>query len=715
MRYFVHYFFVLGVLFFLCGCSYFDMVEESGFDRNNETESIDLVPNEEGNIYYYYFDEKIFLKEKKDLILVCFVDASSRKDFINELTAVSYLKVWNPARSDHWDEDNDYNILILQSASEDEIPTERVMDLQNHQGVKYVSYMMEYEGSSVSTSDEFAVKLRNRSGLSQLEDLAREYGCAVSRCADQEDGIYYVRRNKETAISIIQLSGFFYETGLFEFTSPDFFYFDSVSSPDPLYSIQWGLHNIGQYGASGIDIGVEDAWLSTEGSSDIIVAVLDTGVDLTHTDLVSNLVTGFDGINSLGSGGPFSAYEKHGTAVAGIIAAEKDNGIGVSGVAPGCKIMPIRVFHFVDQIGLVFNADAAVDGFIWARTHGADVINCSWNGDVSCPYISEEIQSATTYGRNGKGCVVVCSSGNDLDGNYGAVKFPATLSNVLAVGAISYDAQRVVFSSPGVSSPDYWSSCYGNALDVVAPGVMIATTDRSGSDGYDSQSDYITDFGGTSSAAPHVSGIAALVLSQYPVLTQEEVRKAITRGAVLLSGYTYSAVGTYPDTDLWNAEVGYGLVSASGALDAASDIYDLEYTPGLDFTIINSSSYDLEDVIIDVQGSISGQTEWLISSDIGGGVPSGEQVGYPYYRGYSLTATPGTPITNISVNLFASCEDCPGNLEIGVAFDTPTHNSYQQFSFGQGASFQTTLPNITVPNESRRRVYVRVFDVPQNN
>lgn len=96
---------------------------------------------------------------------------------------------------------------------------------------------------------------------------------------------------------------------------------------------------------------------------------------------------------------------------------------------------------------------------------------------------------------------------------------------------------------------------------------------------------------------------------------------------------------------------------------------------------------------------------------INNSIESGHQAGYPVYRGETLTAIPGSSISNISFNLYASCIDCPGNLQVGIAFDTPTPNSYTYFSFGGGNTCQLSLPNATVPDGTRRRVYVRIFDL----
>ena len=123
-----------------------------------------------------------------------------------------------------------------------------------------------------------------------------------------------------------------------------------------------------------------------------------------------------------------------------------------------------------------------------------------------------------------------------------------------------------------------------------------------------------------------------------------------------------------------------------------------------------SSSCSLDDVIIDIQGTINGQRTWLVSSDLTGSLDPGERAGYPVYRGYTLSATPGTTISNITLDLFASCADGDDDLEIGAAFDTETPTSYDDFSFGMGDTFTTTLPSITVPTASRRRVYIRIFD-----
>ncbi len=690
-------------------------------ESKNSYSSSEPTINTKGRdaVYYYYFDEKIFLQERKDLLMVCFQDATARRDFIASINSVSSLKLWNPANSEKVNEDDCFNTLVIQSV-EDGFTTDQVAEIRDSPDVRYVSFMMGETNHLISVSDEFSVKVRGRSGYFDLVSLAKDYGCEVICYSGFDDDIYFVRRQKESTLGTIQLSALFYETGQFVFTSPGFFCYNAMTSPDTYYSDQWNMKNTGQYNYSGIDINIESAWSITEGSSNITVAVLDVGVELTHPDLAANIVAGYDAIDTTYVSGGAAREDNaiHGTAVAGIIGAVKDNGIGISGVSPGCKIMPVRVGNYnTDVYEEKVYLPNVTRGFNWARSHSADVINCSFSFPVQCGLLTTAIHNATTLGRSGKGCVVVVSSGNE--GN-STVSYPASLYDVIAVGATSINGRRKDYYTPDYEA---WSSNYGSALDVVAPGVFIPTTDRTSNYGYNNQHliypsdypdrNYTKWFYGTSSTAPQVAGIAALILSEYPDLPQEYVRRAIEMGCGKISGYNYSEDGNYPAAT-WNNEVGYGLVQADNALAYASAAVlqnTLDHTAGLDFTITNSSSYQIDNIIVDAQGTIDGQTVNLISCNLLESIESGHQAGYPVYRGWTLSASAGTPITNITFDLYASCIDCPGNLQIGIAFDTPTPNSYTYFSFGSGNTCQLSLPNTTVPDGTRRRVYVRIFDL----
>ena len=684
----------------LCGCSYFEFHNATYNENIRESNLLSDSTRDGDSEFYYYFDQKVIVNLKQNIILLGFYDSEGLEDFLLNLSTSTEFKIWNSQKGSQVIDKVSYNVIILESLSGEAIPEIQLEKMKADTRVKFVSYLMEKNGGLFSFSDEFSVRLKQNTSYSVLESLSEKFACKITQYKYSPEGVYYLQCSKDSRLSVLKLANLFYETGLFEFAAPAMFYFNSFASSDPFFSQQWGVNNTGQYGSSLVDINILDAWEETEGDSSITVVVMDTGVNGTHPDLNSNIVAGYDAVTGSGNGYPSTENDIHGTQVAGIIGAVKGNNIGISGVAPGCRIMPVKVGEYSAQRRYeIVYSQSVENAFGWARLNGADVINCSFGFSAYNSSVAVAIENATEQGRDGLGTVVVAASGNENT----MVSFPASLYYVLSVGAISYDGMRVTPNSLGSSG---WGSNYGSTLDVVAPGIMIPTTFSSNYHDY-------CNFNGTSAAAPHVSGIAALILSKYPTLPQSLVREAIERSAQVLPGYSISEDGKYP-MQYRNDEIGYGLVNAATAIAYAESLlvqHNLDNTSGLEVVITNSSSYKLEDVIVDVWGTISGQTKCLVSYDIIGGIESGHVAGYPVYRGYPIDDLPNTPITNISLDLFASCIDCPGNIELGVAFDTPTPNSYQQFSFGSGDSFHAILPNIAVPNAERRTMYVRIFDV----
>ena len=295
-------------------------------------------------------------------------------------------------------------------------------------------------------------------------------------------------------------------------------------SGDPLSCRQWSLNNIGQNGGrENADVDAPEAWETTTGDSDITVAVIDEGVDLGHPDLSANLVAGYDATDQptgdTQGGQEPGSDDAHGTCCAGIIAAVAGNGIGITGVAPGVRIMPVRIAYSAS--GWWVTSDAWIaDGITWAWQNGADVLSNSWGGGSPSDTIKNAIRNAKNNGRNSLGCVVLFASGNDN----GKVSYPAKLKEVIAVGALSPCDQRK--SPKSCDGEFWWGSNKGTQLDVAAPGVQIPTTDISGEDGYE-EGDYTLSFNGTSSACPLAAGVVALMLSVNPDLTQKKVKKKL--------------------------------------------------------------------------------------------------------------------------------------------------------------------------------------------
>ncbi len=379
----------------------------------------------------------------------------------------------------------------------------------------------------------------------------------------------------------IEYSNRIYESGKVIYSQPVFY--RMLKPMQPYYPNQWGLNNIDQYGEIvGIDINAPEAWAIATGIG-AKVAVLDEGVDLTHPDLVNNLLHGYDATDGKlgGANGSHKGNDAHGTACAGIIASSNNNQ-GVVGVAYNSKIIPIRI-AYGNGIHWITNDMKIADGLrkAWQDFQG-DVLSNSWGGGANSELINTEIDNALVKGRNGKGAIVVFASGN-YNNN---ILYPANSNpSILVVGAMSPCGER---KNPSSCDGEMWGSCYGSQLDVVAPGVLIPTTDLQGNTGYNpnmhihtenggnkitsdyTNQDYTVWFNGTSSACPHVSGIAALILSVNPDLTGQQVRDIIEKTAqkVRTDLYTYTN-NTQRPNGAWNNEMGYGLVDAYAAVKMA--------------------------------------------------------------------------------------------------------------------------------------------------
>ncbi|HEY8936475.1 MAG TPA: S8 family serine peptidase [Cyclobacteriaceae bacterium] len=411
-------------------------------------------------------------------------------------------------------------------------------------------------GKKMGLSNNLYVKLKTPSDVNLLYEQADKLKLEVLGHNEFMPLWFTLSSDKNSKVNSLQAANLLYETGLFESTEPAFIYHDLMLSSDPYFNNQWGLKNTGQYGSTyaGIDIKAEQAWGITTGATSIKVAVYDHGFEMNHPDLQAN--TFGTGYNAANGTTPAQVLGDHGTACAGIVGAVQNNNLGVSGVAPTSKLISVSI-----NLLLSDPPQNLANGFNWAWQNGADVISNSWGGYAQSSIIDDAITNTLTNGRGGKGTVIVFAAGNE---NNTAIRYPG-ISNpsLLVVGALSPCGQR---KSPSSCDGEAWGSCFGTQLDVMAPGVKIPTTDRQGTNGFDA-TDYFQTFNGTSSACPHVAGVAALVLSANPNLTVQQVTDIIEKSAqkVRTDLYSYTTTSGRPN-GTWHNEMGYGLVDAYAAV-----------------------------------------------------------------------------------------------------------------------------------------------------
>jgi len=356
-------------------------------------------------------------------------------------------------------------------------------------------------------SDRVLVRFRPGIAPAYAEELLRSYG-SPSVHAIPAIGVYSVRT--APGVSVTETLAALRRNGDIETARPDHrARIAEVPNDSYFAAYQYNLRNRGGLMDIGgglqfqltadADVKAVPAWDEAKGDAEVVIAVLDTGVDREHIDLSAKVVSpGHDFANDDDDA---ADDHWHGTHVAGIAAADTGNAAGVAGVAWNCRILPVKV---VDNNGDGYYS-WIIDGIIWATDQGADVINISLGGDVADEYLEDACRYAHDHG-----VVVVAAAGNDA----GPVLYPAAYDEtVLAVAASDYNDAIASFSN------------FGPEIDVAAPGAWILGPAPQIYVGPEELPYYFAS--GTSAAAPHVSGLAALIRSLKPDLTADQIMMVI--------------------------------------------------------------------------------------------------------------------------------------------------------------------------------------------
>ena len=372
-----------------------------------------------------------------------------------------------------------------------------------------------------------------------------------------------------------------------EAVSLDYYFFPAVVPNDPNQPANWGHNNTAQLpgygwgttwdhtlagvGTVGFDSNTQVAWNGTQGygNSSVVIAILDTGVDTAHNDILR--VTGYDYGSNDSNPHDDSSAAGHGTCCAGVAAGIANNGIGSAGAAGACSIMPLKIANNAGSLSLT----AATNALYYAADHGAKVVSMSFGAAISS---NAAMDAAITYANNA-GVIMFAATGNE---NASTISYPAINATVIGVGAASPCGDRKRSSSstadlnPGVSADPrgytcdgerWWGSNYGTntqnaagAVDLIAP-TILPTTDITGAGGYTSN-DIEPFFNGTSCATPYAAGVAALVISQNPTWTPAQVKARLTSTAIDIVNVE-SVAG-------WDRYSGYGMVDAQAAVGASA-------------------------------------------------------------------------------------------------------------------------------------------------
>jgi subtilisin family serine protease len=426
------------------------------------------------------------------------------------------------------------------------------------------------------------VVIRFRAGLPNTtrNALLKKYGFKVRRVNPffENQVIVYNPQRAHSGEKLLEIANDIAETGDVEFSAPNFVSQYRRLAVPAIRSEEWHLKNNGAGGAKkNEDVAASAAWKVTTGKRSVVVAVLDDGVDIDHPNLKANIWKNPNASAKDKFGRDFylandhpdhfnprpkifqfpfdqmDGNDIHGTCCAGVIAAAGNDG-GSIGIAPECRILPVKIFHGNNLV-----ADERVADAMRYSATIADILSCSWGGgeaSVDVQHALSDLGSA----RSGRGVAIFCAAGNE---DHDPVGFPASDPNAIAVTASTDQAKLASYSNVGpeasVCAPSSGGvrGIFTTDVSTAGRGFNLGVKAAGGKDGL-----HTNDFGGTSSATPLAAGVAALVLSVRSNLSRDALREVLQN--------TADKIGSGYDANGHSNRFGFGRVNAAKAIDHAA-------------------------------------------------------------------------------------------------------------------------------------------------
>lgn len=612
--------FAILIISFMSGCQMSEKAEVSGLQPRRDLDRSESASQSKGERDFFYSNgQKYQVMVSLDSIGLLAADGASAKH-ITALGDSFNLKLIRELPG---------NIFVL--GLQEPLSREQVVNLARQvksKGARIVAragLVVTPIGAEIPliAGDEFVVQFRADVDNDKIRSLNKVNTVEIVMKNPFVPNQYRLKLSAGSGIDVLKMANRYHEDEATEFAHPNFVRVIDLRQfipNDPLFGNQWHHRNTGQSGGTvDADIDAELAWGITLGDPAVVIAVIDSGPDITHPDLVPNLWVNAGEIPGNGvddddwdgdpttyvddiSGWDFNGNDgdpsggNHGTSVAGTAAARGHNTVGVTGSCPNCSLMLIRY-------GSTYNDDALAFGY--AQQMGANIITNSWGYTIGSIATTDVVNAINTAA--GAGIMIFFAMNNaNINDCTGTTPDISSLANVVAVSALSNQDRKVTESAFGncmdLSAPTHrgygpnpngWPAGSGSAYTGT---LNIATTDRAGNNGYNNTDpqnaatgfspdfcpgetadrDYTLCFGGTSASAPLSAGVAGLILSADPGLTRVQVQRLLqdTADKVEDSAGSYAANTGFSTPATGVATHGWGRVNAFEAVRIAAPVAD---------------------------------------------------------------------------------------------------------------------------------------------